>query len=108
MLRVRSKCESCMIQTFLSTLHGIPQIDTRTLLHYASNAEIYNLSSALPLAVKMCAKYDEQLLKQAGIETLLSERMLMKIAQERNKLLQNFTILKIQKGKSKSTYTSSL
>lgn len=95
-----------MIKTLQST-KGIPQIDTKTLVYYAYNAEQYNLSSALPLVVQMCAKYDEQLLKQAGIENLISERILMKITQERNKLLQNLTILKIQKGKSTSTQTSS-
>lgn len=96
-----------MIKT-LQLTKGIPQIDTKTLVYYAYNAEQYNLSSALPLVVQMCAKYDEQLLKQAGIENLISERILkMKITQERNKLLQNLTILKIQKGKSTSTQTSS-
>lgn len=87
-----------MIQTLSQTSQGISQIDTKTLLIYVTNAEVYNLSSALPLAVQVCAKYDEQLLKQAGSETLLSERMMMKIVQERNKLLQDFAILKIQKG----------
>lgn len=48
--------------------------------------------------MEVCAKYDERLLKQAGSETLLSVRMMMKIAQERNKLLQDFAIHKIQKG----------
>lgn len=95
-----------MIKT-LQLNQGIPQIDTKTLVYYAYNAEQYSLSSALPLVVQMCAKYDEQLLKQAGIENLISERILMKITQERNKLLQNFTILKIQKGKSTSTQTPS-
>lgn len=95
-----------MIKT-LQLNQGIPQIDTQTLVYYAYNAEQYNLSSALPLVVQMCAKYDEQLLKQAGIENLISERILMKITQERNKLLQNLTILKIQKGKSTSTQTPS-
>lgn len=87
-----------MIQTLSQTSPGISQIDTKTLLIYVTNAEVYNLSSVLPLAVQVCAKYDEQLLKQAGSETLLSERMMMKIVQERNKLLQDFAILKIQKG----------
>lgn len=95
-----------MIKT-LQLNQGIPQIDTKTLVYYAYNAELYSLSSALPLVVQMCAKYDEQLLKQAGIENLISERILMKITQERNKLLQNLTILKIQKGKSTSTQTPS-
>lgn len=94
-------------QTLQLTTQGTPQIDTQTLLNYAANAELYNLSSALPLAVLMCAKYDEQLLKQADSETLLSERIMLKIAQERNKLLQNFAILKIRKGKSNSTQPSS-
>lgn len=98
--KVKARCEDCMIQTLQLTTQGIPEIDTQTLLIFAANAEIYNLSSALPVVVEMCAKYDEQMLKQDGIASLLSERMLMKIAQERNKLLQNFTILKIQKGKS--------
>lgn len=89
-----------MIQTLQLTTQGIPQIDTQTPLIFAANAEIYNLSSALPVVVEKCAKYDEKMLKQDGIASLLSERMLMKIAQERNKLLQNFTVLKIQKGKS--------
>lgn len=99
-LQVKARCEDCMIQTLQLTTQGIPQIDTQTLLIYVTNAELYNLSSALPLAVQVCAKYDEQLLKQAGSETLLSIRMMMKIAQKRNKLLQDFAILKIQKGNS--------
>lgn len=97
-LKVKARCENCMIQALQLTSKGVPQIDTRTLLHYASYAEFYNLSSALPVAVQMCAKYDDQLLKQAGIEDLISERMMMKILQERNKLLQNLAILKLQKG----------
>lgn len=97
-LKVKARCENCMIQALQLTSKGVPQIDTRTLLNYASYAEFYNLSSALPVAVQMCAKYDDQLLKQAGIENLISDRMMMKIAQERNKLLQNLTILKLQKG----------
>lgn len=87
-----------MIQALQSTSKGLPQIDIQTLVHYASYAEFYNLSSALPVLVQMCAKYDDQLLKRAGIENLISDRMMMKIAHERNKLLQNFTVLKLQKG----------
>lgn len=55
-----------MIQALQSTSKGLPQIDTQTLVHYASYAEFYNLSSALLVLVQMCAKYDDQLLKQAG------------------------------------------
>lgn len=106
-VKVKARCEDCMIQALQLTTQGIPQIDTRTLLYYAANAEFYNLSSALPLVVQMCAKYDDLLLKQAGIETLISERMMIKIAHERNKLLQKFAILKIQKGKSTSTQMAS-
>lgn len=97
-LKVKARCADCMIKTLQLTTQGTLQINTRNLLYYAANAELYNISSVLPLAVQMCAKYDERLLKEAGSEILLSERMMMKIAQERNKLLQDFAILKIQKG----------
>lgn len=92
-----------MIKILQSTTEGTLQIDTQTLLNYAANADTYNLSLALPLAVQMCAKYDEHLLKEAGSQTLLSVKMLLNIAQERIKLLQHFAILKIQKGKYTST-----
>lgn len=97
-LQVKERCEDCMIKILQSTTEGTLQIDTQTLLNYAANAETYNLSLALPLAVQMCAKYDEQLLKEAGSKTLLSVKMLLNIAQERIKLLQKFAILKIQKS----------
>lgn len=103
-LKVKARCEDCIIQTLQLTTKGVPQIDTRTLLYYAANAELYNLSSALPLVVQMCAKYDEQLLKQDGHATLLSERMLLKIAQERIKLLQNLTIFKVRKGNTQTSH----
>lgn len=63
---------------FKLTKQEIQQIDTRTFLYYAAYADFCDLSSALPLEVQMCGKYDEQLLKQAGIETLISDRIMMK------------------------------
>uniref|UniRef100_A0A8W8J952 Uncharacterized protein n=1 Tax=Magallana gigas TaxID=29159 RepID=A0A8W8J952_MAGGI len=53
-LKVKARCQDCMIKT-LQLTKGIPQIDTKTLVYYAFNAEQYNLSSALPLVVQMCA-----------------------------------------------------
>lgn len=98
-LKVKERCEKCMVQTLQSvTKQGMHQTDAKTILIYVTNAELYNLSSALPLAIQMCARYDEKTLKEAGIDTMVSEKMLMTITKERNRLLETLTISRIQKG----------
>lgn len=91
-----------MVQTLqLVNQQGMHRANAKAVLNYVANAELYHLSTALPLAIQICAKYDEKSLKQAGIDTLVSEKMLMTITKERNKLLETLTITRIQQG----TYT---
>lgn len=98
-LKVKERCEKCMVQTLqLVNQQGMHRANAKALLNYVANAELYNLSTALPLAIQICAKYDEKSLKQAGIDTLVSEKMLMTITKERNKLLETLTITRIQQG----------
>lgn len=88
-----------MVQTLqLVNQQGMHRANAKAVLNYVANAELYNLSTALPLAIQICAKYDEKSLKQAGIDTLVSEKMLMTITKERNKLLETLTITRIQQG----------
>lgn len=88
-----------MVQTLqLVNQQGMHKANAKAVLNYVANAELYNLSTALPLAIQICAKYDEKSLKQAGIDTLVSEKMLMTITKERNKLLETLTITRIQQG----------
>lgn len=99
MLKVKERCEKCMVQTLQSVnKQGMHRADAKTLLNYVAIAELYNLSTALPLAIQICAKYDDKSLKQAGVDTLVSETMLMTITKERNKLLETLTIARIQNG----------
>lgn len=88
-----------MVQTLqLVNQQGMHRANAKAVLNYVANAELYHLSTALPLAIQICAKYDEKSLKQAGIDTLVSEKMLMTITKERNKLLETLTITRIQQG----------
>lgn len=88
-----------MVQTLqLVNQQGMHRANAKAVLNYVASAELYNLSTALPLAIQICAKYDEKSLKQAGIDTLVSEKMLMTITKERNKLLETLTITRIQQG----------
>lgn len=88
-----------MVQTLqLVNQQGMHRANAKAVLNYVASVELYNLSTALPLAIQICAKYDEKSLKQAGIDTLVSEKMLMTITKERNKLLETLTITRIQQG----------
>lgn len=88
-----------MVQTLqLVNQQGMHRANAKAVLNYVASAELYKLSTALPLAIQICAKYDEKSLKQAGIDTLVSEKMSMTITKERNKLLETLTITRIQQG----------
>lgn len=58
-----------MIGSIKKTLnHETQQIDLHTLLKYASSAELYNLSLALPLALQPCANYTQESLSEPIIQ----------------------------------------
>lgn len=88
-----------IIQTLQKSInHEIERPDLHTLLKYASCADLYNLTSVLPLAVNMCAKYTIKSLTNASLQTPVSEKILVKIYTERTKLTENLTKERIKKG----------
>lgn len=98
-LEVKERCEKFIIQTLQKSInHEIQRPDLHALLKYASCADLYNLTSVLPLAVNMCAKYTIKSLTNASLQTPVSEKILVKIYTERTKLTENLTKERIKKG----------
>lgn len=96
---VIKKCENVIIGSIKKALnHETEQIDLHTLLTYASSAKLYSLSSALPFALQLCAKYTQESLSKAIIQNPVSEKMLAEIYKEIIRLMETLTKEKIEKG----------
>lgn len=99
MIEVKERCEHFIIQTLQKSInHEIQRPDLHTLLKYASCADLYNLTSVLPLAVNMCAKYTIKSLTNASLHTPVSEKIHVNIFTERTKFTEKLTKERIEKG----------
>lgn len=96
---VKERCEHFITQTLQRAInHEIERPDLLTILKYISCAELYNMTSVLPLAVTMCAKYTITSLTEASLHTLVSEKTLVKIYTERAKITETLAKERIEKG----------
>ena len=82
----------------MATNHEIEPINIQTLLSYIEFAENYNLSTILPLAVNLCARYDLAVLKEAEVEDRVSEKTWKEIVADRNSLMTTFMRKILQRG----------
>lgn len=94
--KVKERCEHFITQTLQN--HEIERPDLLTILKYISCAELYNMTSVLPLAVTMSAKYTITSLTEASLHTLVSEKTLVKIYTERAKITETLAKERIEKG----------
>lgn len=94
--KVKERCVHFITQTLQKAIiNDIQRPDLHTLLKYISCAELYNLSSVLPLAIMMCAKYTIKSLTEASLQTPVSGETHVKIW---TKLTETLTKERIEKG----------
>lgn len=99
MSKVKERCVHFITQTLQKAIiNEIQRPDLHTLLKYISCAELYNLSSVLPLAIIMCAKYTIKSLTEASLQTPVSGETHVKICTERTMLTETLTKERIEKG----------
>ncbi|XP_052711189.1 uncharacterized protein LOC128185629 [Crassostrea angulata] len=97
--KVKERCVHFITQTLQKAIiNEIQRPDLHTLLKYISCAELYNLSSVLPLAIIMCAKYTIKSLTETSLQTPVSGETHVKICTERTKLTETLTKERIEKG----------
>lgn len=96
MSEVKGRCEHFIIQTpQKANNYEIQRPDPCTLLKYISCAELCNMTSVLPLAVTMCAKYTTPPLPDGSFQTPISK---VKIRTEKTKLIETLMKERIVNG----------